>query len=169
MRRKYHNSGMWDYLDSIGVLEHGSDAEIKAAKKAYRKRYFLQNKRQQRINKSEYTVAFSKANGEHSRIAEAAKKHKRTVTAFIRLAALAYISQTFVVPDLYQIAKLEHILSECLNEIKSIVKIKNKYFWEREERLELVEKRIVRLEQQINEVLRTPPLVKADDHKNQIA
>jgi len=167
MRKSHSNSGMWEYLDSIGVLEKGTDEEIKAAKRAYRKQYFLLQKRKQRTNKPEYTVAFSKTNGEHSRITEAAKKHNRTVTAFIRVAALAYITQTFVVPNAYQLARLEQLLSECLNEIKTIVRTKERHFWEREQRLELIEKRIGKLETQLNELITNPPLL--NDHKNQIA
>jgi len=169
MRRKYPKSGMWDYLDSIGVLKQGTDEELKAAKKAYRKTYFLQHKRLQRANKHECTTTFSKGNGDYGRVALAAKRHKRTLAAFVRVATLAYISNTYIVPDAFQIARLEQLLSQCLNEIKTIIKPREKYFWERERRFELIERRISKLETDINEVLRNPPLLMSNDHKNQIA
>ncbi len=167
MRRNNRNSKLWEYLESTGVLEKGNDEEIKAAKKAYRKQYYLLYKQKQRVNKPEYIIHFSKENGEHGRITLAAKQHKMTITAFVHSASLAYLSNTFVVPDSHQIARLELLLSECLNEIKTIVHTKEKYFWEREQRLERIEKRIEKLEGQINEVFRNPPLL--HDHKNQIA
>jgi hypothetical protein len=165
---KKSNSGMWDYLDAVGVLEKGTDAEIKAAKKAYRKKYFLEYKQRQRINKPEYTINFKKDNGEHTRISLAAKQHKMTVTAFLHSAVLAYLNRSYIVPDRLQVARLEQLLSDCLNEIKSIIKPKEKYFWEREQRIELIEKRIQKLEVQVNDIFRNPPLIQ-NDHQNQIA
>ena len=168
MRRNNRKGKLWEYLKSTGVLEKGSDEEIKAAKKTYRKQYFLLYKQKQRANKPEYIITFSKENGEHERITHAAKRHKLTVTAFVHSASLAYLSNTFIVPDKLQIARLELLLSEALNEIKTIVKPKEKFFWEREQRLERIEKRIEKLETQIDEVFRKPPLI-SHDRKNQIA
>ena len=167
MSRK-NNSGMWEYLDAVGVLEKGTDEEIKAAKKAYRKKYFLEYKQKQRSNKPEYTINFKKENGEHGRISLAAKQHKMTVTSFIRSAVLAYLNRTYIVPDRLQIARLEQLLSDCLNEIKSIIKPKERYFWEQEQRIELIEKRIQNLEAQVNDIFRYPPLMQ-NDYQNQIA
>ncbi|HKR06138.1 MAG TPA: hypothetical protein VJY62_15985 [Bacteroidia bacterium] len=159
---------MWEYLDAVGVLEKGTDEEIKAAKKAYRKKYFLEYKQKQRSNKPEYTINFKKENGEHGRISLAAKQHKMTVTSFIRSAVLAYLNRTYIVPDRLQIARLEQLLSDCLNEIKSIIKPKERYFWEQEQRIELIEKRIQNLEAQVNDIFRYPPLMQ-NDYQNQIA
>ena len=168
MRRNNRNGKLWEYLESAGVLEKGSDEEIKVAKKAYRKQYLLLFKQKQRIIKPEYIITFSKENGEYDRITLAAKRHKMTVTAFVHSASLAYLSNAFVVPDRLQIARLELLLSEALNEIKTIVKPKEKFFWEREQRLERIEKRIEKLEVQIDEVFRNPPLI-SHDRQNQIA
>lgn len=165
--RRNRNSKMWEYLESTGVLEKGSDVEIKAAKRAYRKEYFLLYKRNQRIKKPEFIITFSKESGEFDKITRAAKRHKMTVTGFVHSASLSYLTNTYLVPDRLQIARLEQLLSEALNEIKTIVHAKEKHFWEREQRLERIEKRIEKLEGQINEVFRNPPLL--HDHKNQIA
>jgi hypothetical protein len=62
---------------------------------------------------------------------------------------------------------LEQLLSECLNEIKMLVKSKERFFFGREDKLDAIEKRIIKLESQINEVFRNPPLI--HDHKNQVA
>ena len=163
MSRK--KSPFWDYLDASGVLEKGSDDEIKAVKKAYRKKYFTEYKRKRRGCKKEFTVLLEKSTGELSRIEGAAQRHKLSVPAFMKSAANAYLERTYIVPNRLMIANLEQMISNCLNEIKAIA-VKREKFWEREQKLELVEICIVKLETKMNEVFRNPALY---DHQNQIA
>ncbi|MBP6977632.1 MAG: hypothetical protein KBB71_04890 [Lentimicrobiaceae bacterium] len=161
-RVKKHKGGMWQYLESSGVLEKGTDEEIKLAKKRYRKGYYLKYKQNQRQHKPEFTVNFSNEKGEYSTIEHAARKHKMSVTAFIRASALAYLNRSYLVPNQDQVASFELILSQCLNEIRSIVKVKEKYHWEREQKFEAIEKRIEKLELQIDQIFRNPPLLQYD-------
>jgi hypothetical protein len=149
-------SGIWAFLDASGVLEKGTEDEIKAAKKEYRKQYLLNYKRKQRTSKPEFAVCFSKDNGEYSKILSAAKKHKSTIPAFLKLATHAYISKTYIVPDRLLIAKLEQLLSQCLNEIQLIVRQKEKYFWGKEEKFKVIENRIAKLESELNELFYKP-------------
>ncbi len=158
---------MWEYLESTGVLENGTDEEIKFAKKTYRKEYLLKYKQEQRKSKPEFTVNFSN-NGEYDKVQREAERHKMTITRFIHQAVLAYISQTFVVPYPEQIAYLEQILSDCLNQIQSIVKPKEKYHWESQRKLEEIEKKITALEEAINNFFRNPPLQKNDSQSQNI-
>ena len=158
---------MWEYLEPSGVLENGTDEEIKAAKKAYRKEYYLKYKRTQRLQKPEFTVNFSNEKGEYSSIQQAAKRHKMTVTAFIHASALAYLNRRYLVPNQDQVASLEQILSQCLNEIQSIVQVREKYHWEREQKFEAIEKRIEKLETEITQIFRNPPLL-IHDSQSQI-
>ena len=164
------NSKMWEYLESLGILERGTVEEIEAAKKTYRKKYLLEFKQKQRSHKPEFTINFSKDKGEFEKVEREAKKHQLTITSFIHLATLAYINQTYLVPNTQQIAQLEQVLSDCLNEIQTIVKFKEKYHWERDKKLETIEKRIEKLEQQIVEVFRHPPLLSntSHDHQNKV-
>ena len=159
MPKNGKNSGMWAYLDASGVLEKGTEADIKAAKKAYRKQYHLNYIRKIRASKPEFTVNLSKGNGEYSRILSAAKHHGRTVPTFLRLAVLAYINKTFIVPDRLMVAKLEQLLAQCLNEIQQIVRQKEKYFWGKEQKFKDIENRIDKLESEISEVLKQPPTI----------
>ncbi len=169
MGKSRRNSEMWKYLEQSGVLEHGSDEQIKAAKKSYRKKYMLAFKRQQRAAKPEYTVNFETHSGEHGRVKLAADKHNVSVSAFIRLAVLAYMEQRYIVPNARQIARLEQMLAECLNEIRTIVNAKEKWYWQREQKMEEIEKRIEKLEKQIDEVFRHPLLIADHDRQNKIA
>jgi len=168
MSKNRHNKGMWEYLESVGVLEKGTDEEIKAAKRTYRKKYLLAFKQKQRAFKPEFIVNFSKENGEYERITRAASLHKTSVSGFVHLAALAYISQAYIVPDRMQVARLEQLLRECLNEIKTLVKAKEHFFWDREQKLSSIEKHIEKLEVQIGEVFRNPPLL-SHDRQNKVA
>ena len=153
---KKHKGAMWDYLESIGVLEKGTDEEIKYAKRAYRKHYILDYRRKQRVGKPEFNVCLSKSNGDYFMISSAAKQHRMTITAFLRASALAYTNKTFIVPDRLVLAELKLLLSQCLNEIQTIVKQKEKYFWGKDEKLKDIEKRIEKLESEINEKLKQP-------------
>ena len=155
---KKNNSAMWDYLESLGILEKGTDEEIKAAKKAYRKIYFLKYKQKQRENKPEFSVYFSNENGEYGRVESAAKKHNMTVTAFIKKAVMAYIEQKYIIPDPLQIGKLEQVLSECLNEVQKIVKTKERFLFDREDKYKAIEKRIEKLESEIDFIFRNPKM-----------
>lgn len=166
-RNSRHKGAIWEYLEASGVLENGSDEEIKLAKKAYRKDYYLSYKRNQRANKPEFIINFSSENGEYIRVKQAAERHKMTVTAFIRSSVLAYLQQRFLVPNAFQVAHLEETLSQCLNEIQKLVGAKEKYYWSREEKFEAIEKRIEKLEYDIDQVFRNPPLLQ-NDSQNKI-
>jgi hypothetical protein len=162
---KKANNGLWNYLDSVGILEKGTDAEIKAAKKAYWKEYITKYKRNQRTHTPEFNVGFSSEKGEFSRIQQASKAHKMTITGFIKTAALSYLDYTFIPPNPGQIARLEQVLSECLNQIQTITKTKEKYFWDRGQKYEAIEKRIEKIENSINEIFRRPISLEAEIKK----
>ncbi|HTB30847.1 MAG TPA: hypothetical protein VK808_02415 [Bacteroidia bacterium] len=168
MRKIKQNSPIWQYLNSVGVLEKGIVEEIKSAKKQYRKDYLLTYKQKQRKEKKEYTVMLSRENGEFERITVAAKKHSLPVTVFLKTATLAYLNQYYIVPDRAQLAKMEQLLAQCLNQVQTITRTKEKYSWEREQKYEAIEKRIIQLENQIREVLSNPPLVSKNDSQTKI-
>lgn len=159
MPDKARKGGMWAYLEAAGVLERGTEEEIKTIKKAYRKQYLLNYKRKQRASKPEFAVILSKENGEYSKILSAAKTHKKTVPAFLHLATLAYINKAYIVPDRLLVAKLEQLLSQCLNEIQLIVRQKEKYFRGKEQKFKDIEKRIEKLESKISEAFNQPPTI----------
>lgn len=151
-----HKGGMWDYLDALGVLERGNDEEIKLAKKAYRKQYFTLHKRKIRAKRKEFTIGFTNDEGELLKLMHTASMHKMKVSSFLKSAVMAYIDKTYVVPDSYQIAEIEQALSQCLNEIQTFVKQKERFNFQREYKYERIEKRIMQLESDIHAILRNP-------------
>lgn len=167
MSKSVRSKALWEFLESTGALD-GTDEQIKTAKRAYRKQYFLTFKKQQRSKRPEYTIGFHRHNGEHKKICHVAKRHQMTVPSFIKSATLAYIDKNYLVPDPLIIAHLEQLLSDCLNEIKSIVATKEKYFWQRDEKIEAIEKRIIKLEEQMSQIFKNPPLISSNDRQNQV-
>lgn len=161
---KLKNSPFWEYLEASGVLEKGSDEEIKAVKKAYRKKYFTEYKRSQRKRNAEFTVVLSKFDGVFERINNAATKHHLSIPAFLKKAALAYLEKIYIVPNRLMVANLEQLLSNCLNEIKGITYSKERW-WEREHKLDRIEKRIAKLETEMNALFQNPALY-SHDHQN---
>ncbi|HNR21209.1 MAG TPA: hypothetical protein PKN75_15090 [Bacteroidia bacterium] len=169
MPRKKRKGSVWDYLEQTGVLANGSDADIVNAKQEYRKKYFTAYKRKQRESKFEFTVVLDKSNGEFDVINKAAKNHKQSVSSFLKEAAFAYLQNRFIVPDAYQLARMEQMLSTCLNEIKSVAERKEKFFFQREDKLGKLEDIIVTLQHNLNKALREPVLYFKHDSENKVA
>jgi hypothetical protein len=165
MKTKNNKGAMWEYLDQLGVLESGTDTEIKQAKRQYRKKYLLEYKRKQRKKRPEYTVNFSSEKGIHSKVVRASEKHNMSVSQFLRLAVLAYLDRKYIVPNPDQIAKLEQMLSGCMNQIQQIAIKKERFIWGRHDKLELIEKRIEKLEKEIDQIFRNPPLVQSSNDR----
>jgi hypothetical protein len=150
---------MWDYLDQCGVLENGTDADIKAAKREYKKQYFKRYRQERRTDKPEYSVGFSRKNGEYGKIVLAAKQHGMTVTRFVREAALAYLDRRYIIVLPRRAAQLQQLLMDCLNEIKGISQLKERYSFNREQKVEAITVRVGKLEEQIRETLHFPQLL----------
>lgn len=167
MRMK-KNSPFWLYLESLGVLEHGTDEEIKEAKRQYRKKYHLLYKQNQRQNKPEFVINLSKENGEYQRVLTASKAHKLSVSSFIQKAVFAYMEKRYLVPNALQIVILEQLLANCLNEIKTIANKKDRFFWDGEQKLQSIENHIEKLEIQINDIFKNPPLLPTNDYQNKV-
>ena len=142
--------GMWAYLDSLGILEKGTDEEIKAAKRAYRKIYLKWYKKKQRSENGEFTILLSTIKGEYGKVAHTAKKHGLSIAAFLHLSAMAYLNKTFIVPDKEQVAHLEKMLLQVYKEIQLIGKRERSSAYER------VIERIEKLEKEISDLFRTP-------------
>jgi|HubBroStandDraft_3_1064219.scaffolds.fasta_scaffold166439_2 hypothetical protein len=168
MRRPKENTRLYNFLASVGLQDDSPVEQIIAAKKQYRKTYLLEHKQKHRKANPEFLVQLSKENGEYETITESAKKHSMPVSVFLKKSTIAYINQFYVVPNRVQLAKMEQLLSQCLNEIQTIVKSKERFFWEREQKFEAIEMRIIKLESEIKEVICNPPL-KQNDSQTQVS
>lgn len=156
MKTKRKSSNLWNYLESIDVLSHGTDEEIKNAKKIYWKNWYKQYRSDQRQEKPEFSVSLSRKSGDYGKIALAAKRHKMSVTEFLRKATLAYLDKQFLILNPDQVARIEQSLMQCLNEVQAITHTKEKYHWEREQKYDAIAERIGKLETEISQVLCFP-------------
>ncbi len=145
-RRTRKNTHLYAYLESTGILEKGTDAEIKAEKRKYKKMYLLGFMKRYRNERNEYTIIFPKQAEENKQLQKAAKGHRLSVTAFIKQAAIAYLNKTFLVTDKEQVNRMELMLSQFLNEVRQR---KNLPYSE-------IEKRIESIEIKIDSMLRHP-------------
>jgi hypothetical protein len=148
--------GLRAYLDSLGLLANGTEEQILAARRAYRKIYLTDYKKKQREENPEFSVLLSRQKGEYNRIVTSARRHKLTVPGFLKSATLAYIDKTFLVPDRELIVKLVGLLSYCLNEIQQIGSGKEKNYWQIEKKYDAIEKRISGLEEYITRLFSEP-------------
>ena len=155
MKRK--SSALWIYLDSIGILESGSTEEIEAAKRAYWKQYHYNHRRAQRTENAEITVALSRKDGTYKRLNSAAQRHGMTLAAFLRAATESYLSAAYILPDRAVLAHLETLLASCANAIQAVAGSKERYFWQREHKIEVMEATVMKLEDRVRELFLDPP------------
>lgn len=158
MRRVSDIPTLRQYLDQSGVLVNGTEEEIKAVRRQYRKLYKAHHKRIERSENKEVDILLSRSR-EYARIVGAAKKHKQSLPAFIKAATLAYLDKTFIVPDRHLVAKLVQLLSDCSNEVQRITQSQGRLPWHVEEKCDAIEKQIVQLENEIKRVFSAPPVL----------
>ena len=147
---------MWDFLDAHypKVLESGTDAEIKAAKREYRKLYLTEWRRNRRSKHPEYTISLSEQ--ENNNIASHAKEHNISCTAYLKAAAMAYSNKTYVVPDKDKLARIEQVLGAVYNLIETIAQSRQDSMFSRERDFVQLKKIIEELETRISTSLRDP-------------
>lgn len=157
----HKESGVRQYLRRAGILDTGTPEDIALAKRAYWRQYHYNHRKAQRKEHPEVVIGLSRADGTYDRISQGAKKHHMTLAAFIRASALAYLTETYIVPDRAFLAHLEELLAKCVNEVQAIAGAKEKYFWQREQKIETIDARIERLENEVLELFRNPPTLES--------
>ena len=154
-----HNylSGLQSYLEETGVLVSGSEEDIQAAKQEYKKRYQAEYRRKRRTTHPETTVRLTKE--EWDRFSEEAKRHHLTLPKFIRQSALAYLNQTYLVPDKQAVARIEQLLSLARTDIQIIAKHMRELNFDALSRAYLsLSERYTHLEKKLSQILREPSL-----------
>ena len=85
-------TGIYDFLEKEGYLTDDSTPEhIEEGKKQYRRWYKNFHKKQSRKNKPEITVIFTNK-ADYRKVQNQAKKHNRSLSAFLRDCVLSYIN-----------------------------------------------------------------------------
>lgn len=119
MKRRIKNtSGIYEYLETCGVLETGTDKELEEARKEYWKKYRATYQRQKRKEQNAFTVLFNKK--EMRLLKPVVQKHHSNYTRFIKQATLAYIQQQFVVIDPASVNQIRELLTKNYTTIQNI-------------------------------------------------
>ncbi len=155
MKKVRRNSGMWLYLENLGVLSSGSDEQIKQAKLAYRKIYYRNHKRQKRKEGLEVLICLNKL--ERSHLEREAKRHGQKLPTFIREATLSYIRQVYMVVDRKVVAHIQQLLFQTVHEIQVIAK--QKHWFTNPSKFEKLEQIIEKLDNEIIQALTKPKVV----------
>jgi hypothetical protein len=106
-RRVKKGSGIYTYLQATGLLEHGTEDQIIAAKKMYWKQFRKIWKQQHRIEHKSYTISFSAK--EQKIVHNAAKQAHTSITTFIKNSCLQTPTSTPII-DKKAIGKIRELL-----------------------------------------------------------
>ena len=119
MRQVPTHTGLWKYLEQIGVLELGDVEKIKEAKASYWREYDRNYKRTKRIQqRREYTISF---NADEVPILSATAKAKGLkIPEYIREATRADIKNIYVTPYPYLLREVQQLLLQYQNQIQAI-------------------------------------------------
>lgn len=100
-------------------FERGNDAEIAIGKILYRRMYKSQWRKANRKTIKEITLQLT--NEEYQLLKDEAKKHKESVTRFVKRAALGYMDKCYVVPNHDTIHKLLVVFTLCYNRLEELL------------------------------------------------
>ncbi|MDP4103347.1 MAG: hypothetical protein Q8935_00220 [Bacillota bacterium] len=111
--------GIYEYLDSIKILESGSDEDITQARKKYWRIYKTAWRRNKRKTEKEITISWTA--DELAELTKEARRHKVSKTKFIKTSTFAYIDKRYIVPDQIEIRRIAQLLSVTYNSIREMM------------------------------------------------
>ncbi|MCC6816171.1 MAG: hypothetical protein IT267_07150 [Saprospiraceae bacterium] len=112
-------SSVYVFLKSNGVLENGSPDDIQKVRKEYWREYKRKWRKMKRKSEQEFTITFSA--DDLKDISLEAKRHKLSRTKFIKRACLAYVNNSFIVPDLKEVRIISQMISMTYNSIQELI------------------------------------------------
>lgn len=119
MKRKVKSeNSIYSHLQSSGVLEQGTHAEIQSVRKEYWKEYKRKWRVVKRRKEKEFTVSFKP--DELKILTFEAKRHKLSRTQFIKDTTFAYFNNSYIVPDLLEVKKVSQLLAMTYNSVQDL-------------------------------------------------
>lgn len=118
MRKAKANSNIYTYLQKSGVLENGSHEEVQRVRNEYWNEYKRIWRKDKRKKEKEFTISLNSK--EQKILAQVAKGHKISRTAFIKQATFAYINNSFIVPDAMEVKRISQLLAMIYNSIQEL-------------------------------------------------
>lgn len=117
------SQNVYQYLESRGLLEQGTEEEITAAKKQYWATYKTAWRKAKRSIETEFITSWN--DDELQILHDAAKRHHTSRTRFIKQATLAYINSTYIVPDGKAVRAIAQLIGLTLNTLKELIDSEN--------------------------------------------
>ena len=109
---------MYEHLNATGVLATADDALIKAAKRAYRAAYKEKWRQKKREVSKSFNVMLDAS--EAAEIGEAARRHRRSTTRFLKECCLAYLKCRYVVPDVLAVSAIRKEMAMTYDLLKGL-------------------------------------------------
>lgn len=147
------NKNLFLYLQSLGLLENGSDEQIAQAKLDFRAQQM--KARLEKFEESHTRKAVFLTEKEFEVLAAAAKRHGMKLGTFIRLAAMAYVKTEYLLPSDSAVHELEVSLRRIGNNINQLTKHVHQRGFSPED-LVAFQQKLNELETQVSQFLRQP-------------
>lgn len=119
MRKSKRNSGVWNYLNQLGILETGTEDEIQAARKKYWNEYArLRQIKKRKAEKREIVVSFPADEINHVRSVAKAKGY--SIQNYMRACVKADMQHITVIPHSMLVAQVMQVLRQCYTQLEAI-------------------------------------------------
>lgn len=165
MKAVKRNSGLFDYLDSLGRLDATGD-ELRALKAAYRREYMKAYKRSERVRNRHYTLTFKRSETEV--IKKASREHGMSENSFIKAAVTGYLKTSYVVKDRIVLDSIFQTLLKFQSTINQ-VRDRDKGGWFKADKdYDSLVMSLQVIKQRVTEAFATPPLLQ-DEIKKALA
>lgn len=145
------------YLFESGILEQGTQEEIAAAKKTYRRQYLKRKKEEYRARHQ--TISLSFTNEDAKELAQKASTYEMRLPAFIKACVYAYLEQIFVLPNEAEVQKIELLLRQIGNNVNQITRLCNRLSVSPETALCDIHGLLQKLDGDLTELFRRPKSV----------
>jgi hypothetical protein len=155
MRRVRKDTGLWNYLNKLGVLATGDDAAIVEARKTYWRNYRSEHKRKKRKQKLSFTLTFTPKETQEMSVKAYAYGYR--ITKYIKACVRADIERSIVVPYPLVLREIEQLLLTYLNTVKEISERDMKGWLSSNRNYAALEETIQRVETIVLEKFRYPP------------
>jgi hypothetical protein len=109
-------SSLYEFLEPY--LDAGNEEAIAKARKTYWKNYKALWRQNNRQEKKEITITYTKK--EFQTIKTAANKHKRSCPKYIKESSLAYAKKHFLIPDVLTLNRIREILTLNYNALQNL-------------------------------------------------
>ena len=159
MRKTRKNSSLLQYLTTSGVLERGSEQEIKEAKREFRKKYQKEYKQQYKKRNKDFAITCDAE--EQVQLKIAAQKHGLKPSSFLKKAVFAYCNQTYLIPNVNIMNRILQLLLRYETMIERIAE-KDKGAWYKTDRsYQDLEEAIAAIRNEVQEAFANPPRLEA--------